>query len=74
MLSYRSDPATLHPGPGFNLTPRHVGEQVQRSLEALLDEGRIRPLVGRTVPFEELPRALEDMEDRLTTGRTIVQL
>ena len=35
-------------------------------------EGRIRPLVGGTFAFEELPGALEEMEARLTTGRIVV--
>jgi NADPH:quinone reductase-like Zn-dependent oxidoreductase len=45
---------------------------VQAHLGELLDAGAIRPVVGRTVAFEELPRALEDMEARSTTGRIVV--
>ena len=54
--------------------PRSVGEEVQRSLESLLDAGKIRPVIGRTVDFADLPAALDDMEDRKTTGRTVVVL
>ena len=35
-------------------------------------EGRIRPLAGGTFAFEELPAALDQMEDRLTTGQIVV--
>jgi NADPH2:quinone reductase len=74
LLSYRNDPSIAKRGTGFNVTPRSVGEDIQRSLEALLDAGSIRPVIGRTVPFAELPAALDEMEDRKTVGRTIVIL
>ena len=51
---------------------RSVGEAVQRDLERHLADGLIRPVVGRQVSFENLPTALEEMEQRRTTGRTIV--
>ena len=51
---------------------REVGEAVHASLVELLDAGRIRPLVGRVVGFEELPAALDAMGDRATTGRVVV--
>jgi NADPH2:quinone reductase len=71
MLSYQPDGASA-PFPGINRTDRSVGDEVQRSLLDLLDAGRIRPVVGRQVPFEDLPAALEVMEQRRTTGRTVV--
>ena len=74
MLAYRADGPDTRPMPGINMTPRSVGEEVQRSLVELLDAGRIRPVVGAVVPFEELPAALDAMEQRRTTGRTIVTL
>ena len=70
MLAYRAGETT--PMPGIHLTPRRVGEQVQASLEELLEAGRIRTVVGGVVDFVEVPAALEAMEDRRTTGRTIV--
>jgi NADPH2:quinone reductase len=72
MLAYVGDPRYENPAPGIHLLPRAIGERVQRSLEALLAEGRIRPMIGEVVGFEELPAALDRMDQRLTTGRTIV--
>ena len=46
--------------------------QIHEELCERLAEGRIAPLVGGTVAFEDLPAALEQMEDRLTTGRIVV--
>jgi NADPH2:quinone reductase len=73
ILAY-SDPALLPPGSGFNPTPPHVGKEVHAHLVELLRDGRIRPVVGRVVPFEQLPDALEEMEARVTMGRIVVQI
>jgi NADPH2:quinone reductase len=72
ILAYRETP--LRVGTGFNPVPREVGDAVHRHLLELLDQGRIRPVVGRTVPFEALPEALEDMEARSTVGRVVVEI
>jgi NADPH2:quinone reductase len=73
ILAY-SDPALLPPGSGFNPTPPQVGREVQAHLVELLRAGQIRPVVGRVVPFEQLPLALEEMEARTTVGRIVVQI
>jgi NADPH:quinone reductase len=72
LLSYRIDPTIAKRAAGFNVVPRSVGDEIQRSLEALLAAGKIRPVIGRTVSFAEVPAALDDMEDRKTVGRTVV--
>jgi NADPH2:quinone reductase len=71
ILSY-GDPALVSRGSGYNPVPREVGDQVQSDLVALLRAGSVRPIVGRTVAFEHLPEALDDMEDRATIGRVVV--
>jgi NADPH2:quinone reductase len=60
------------PVPRFNPPTSDVGEQVQARLLELLTRGAIRPIVGRTVPFDGLAQALDDMESRATIGRTVV--
>jgi len=74
MLAYAGEPKAENPAPGFHMLPRSVGERVQTSLEALLAEGRIRPVVGEVVDFAQLPAALDRMDQRLTIGRTVVTL
>ena len=69
MLAYTSGPVKLG---GVNLLPRALGERVQAELEALLSAGRIRPIVGRTSPFRELPVELERLESRATIGRSVL--
>lgn len=58
---------------GLGLFPRSVGERVQAALVDLLHAGAIRPVVGRTASFRDLPAELERMETRRTTGRSILR-
>jgi len=60
------------PVPRFNPAPASLGRRVQAALLDLLDAGKIRPIVGRTVAFERLPQALDEMESRTTIGRVVV--
>ncbi len=60
------------PVPRFNPPTTHMGRQIQADLLRLLAAGSIRPIVGRTVPFEGLAHALDDMESRSTVGRIVV--
>ena len=60
----------LYPGPG---TPLQSSDDRDRppgagALLELFAAGAIRPIVGRTVPFDGLALALDDMESRTTTG------
>jgi NADPH2:quinone reductase len=57
---------------GMNPFGRAVGEEVHADLLRLLAEKKIRPVVGRRVSLEEVGRALDDHEQRRTSGRTVV--
>ena len=71
LLAYADDGAPRY-RPGVNVVPRSVGERVHAHLLELLATGSIRPIIGSTASFTELPAALEAMEDRRTIGRSIV--
>lgn len=81
ILAYRGDdpaPPALErllpvPVPRFNAPPPGTGARVQTHLLELLAAGKIRPLVGQTMPFDQLPQALEDMESRSTIGRVVIE-
>jgi NADPH:quinone reductase len=73
MLAYTADPGMENPLPGIHIQPRKVGDKAQRALDDLLTQGRIKPFVGKVVDFEELPGALDEMDQRLTMGRTVVR-
>ncbi len=59
---------------GFNFLPRDLGQQITDGVLELLRSRRIRTVVGKVVPFEEIPAAIEAMANRETVGRTIVTL
>ena len=78
ILAYDDHPAAVVncfpvpvPVPRFNAPPSSVGQAIQDRLVALLDAGEIRPIIGKTVSFADLPQALEDMESRATLGRIV---
>jgi NADPH2:quinone reductase len=73
MLAYVDDPAPVKRATGWNLFPRSTGLRVHAHLGELLAAGRIRPVVGRTASYLELPAELERMESRQTLGRTILR-
>ena len=73
MLAYTADPRMENPLPGIHIQPRDVGDRAQAALEELLTQGRIKPFIGKVVDFEELPAALDEMDRRLTMGRTVVK-
>ena len=60
------------PVPRFNPPTTDIAQKVQDHLLSLLADGKIRPIVGGEVAFEELPQALEAMEARQTTGRIVL--
>jgi NADPH2:quinone reductase len=73
MLAYVDDPVAVKRATGWNLFPRATGERVHARLLELLARRRIRPIVGRSASYLELPAELERMEARETVGRTILR-
>jgi NADPH2:quinone reductase len=71
LLSY-TDPALIPSGSGYNPTPRDTGLRIHDELIGLWRAGHIRPVLGAVEPFEELPAALERMENRATVGRVVI--
>ena len=59
---------------GFNFLPRALGQQIQDSVLELIRGKKVRTVIGRQSPFEELPQAIAAMGHRETTGRIIITL
>ena len=55
-------------------TPPERGQEVHAALGKLVAEGVIRPFVGRRISLGQVGAALEDHEQRRTSGRTVVDL
>jgi NADPH2:quinone reductase len=74
LLNYASDTMvqTIKQAMGWNVAPRELGESISRQIVELVRSAAVRPVVGQTVPFDQLPAAIEAMARRETTGRTIV--
>jgi NADPH2:quinone reductase len=73
MLAYVEDPLPVKRATGWNLFARRTGERVHADLIELLAGGRIRPVVGRTAAYADLPAELERLEARQTVGRTVLR-
>jgi NADPH:quinone reductase len=48
--------------------------RVNAAVQALADEGAIRPLIGARVPFEDGPEALRIMERREAIGKIVIDI
>jgi NADPH2:quinone reductase len=53
---------------------RRIHEETQMAIEALVAEGRYRPLVSRSVDFGDVPAAVTDLAERRTWGRVVVRI
>jgi NADPH2:quinone reductase len=73
MLGYTEMPIELRRF-GINTFPPSVGRDVHGALLALVAAGAIRPVIGRLISMQEVAGALEDHEQRRTSGRTVVDL
>ncbi len=74
LLAY-ADPAVatmVKQAMGFNFLARELGERITQEIVELVRGGRVRPVIGSVVDFEQLPAAIDAMGNRQTTGRTIV--
>jgi NADPH2:quinone reductase len=59
---------------GWNFATSEVGAKIMREIVELVVAGTIKPVVGETIGFADIPAAIEAMESRRTVGRTIVML
>ena len=59
---------------GVNMFPPETGPEVHAALRTLITNGAIRPTIGRRIGMSEVATALEDHEQRRTTGRTVVDM
>jgi len=73
MLGYNVTPLELRRF-GLNTLPPELGPKVHAALCALVAEGKIRPVIGRRISFGEVAAALDDHDQRRTTGRTVLDL
>jgi NADPH2:quinone reductase len=73
MLGYTDMPIELRKF-GINTFPPDVGREVHGALLELVAAGTIRPVIGRRISMPEVAAALDDHEQRRTSGRTVVDV
>jgi NADPH2:quinone reductase len=66
--------AMLKTAMGWNFASAALGGEIMDAIVRLALEHKIKPVIGRTIGFEDIPVAIEAMADRRTVGRTIVLL
>ena len=71
-LAYVDNTAAVKDFSGYNFPSHADGERIHERVLDLLSDGRVGPVVGRKVPFELLPSALQAMANRETLGRSVV--
>jgi len=59
---------------GVTPNPPERGPEVHAALRKLVADGAIRPFIGRRIGLGQVAAALEDHEQRRTSGRTVVDL
>jgi NADPH:quinone reductase-like Zn-dependent oxidoreductase len=74
LLNYGGDDMVqmLKTAMGWNVAPTSLGAQIMRDVVDLVRLGKVRPVVGHVVDFEDLPSLMDAMAARRTTGRAIV--
>jgi len=70
-LVYVNDPLGVRRTLGFNWPSRAEGQRAHATILELIRTGKIHPTVSRELRFDEIPAALEDMEQRKTMGRLV---
>lgn len=53
---------------------RAIEQDAHRAILALLEAGRFRPVVGRVVDFDDVPKGLTELAERRSMGRVIVRV
>ncbi len=71
-LVYVNDPLGVRRTLGFNWPGRGDGQKAHAKILELIRSGRIHPAVSRELEFDDIPSALEEMEQRRTMGRLVV--
>jgi NADPH2:quinone reductase len=64
----------LKTGMGWNFIDAALGEHIMGEVVDLVLAGKVRPVIGNVIGFDEIPTAIEAMANRETVGRTVVVL
>jgi NADPH2:quinone reductase len=73
MLAYADEAMSdfLKDGMGWNFVPAALGEKINSIIVSLVQNGEIKPAIGRVIDFEDIPQTLQDLGDRKTVGKIV---
>ena len=76
LLAYAPEPVVpmMKKGMGWNFCPDVLGARITEEVVDWVRSGAVRPVVGKTIAFEDIPSELEAMFERKRVGRTIALL
>ena len=58
----------------YALTRPDYLREVAEDLERMCREGYVRPIVGKTYAFDEVPQALRDLDERRAVGKLVLEV
>jgi NADPH:quinone reductase len=58
----------------YALTRPDYVREVGEDLERMVREGFVKPIVGKTYPFDEVPQALRDLDERRAVGKLVLEV
>jgi NADPH2:quinone reductase len=71
-FAYADSPRQVRPF-GMNFVSTAQGIDIWSRILHLTRAGTVHPVIGRQIEFAEVPAGLEDLEQRVTMGRTVVR-
>lgn len=76
LMAYANDAVApiMKQAMGWNFCSDALGEKIMAEIVELVREKKLKPVIGETVAFTDLPVALVRMRDRNTTGRVVIML
>jgi D-arabinose 1-dehydrogenase-like Zn-dependent alcohol dehydrogenase len=74
LMAYGNEETTemIKTSMGWNFIPSTLGASIMEGVVSLVEQGKVRAVIGETVTFDELPASLERMSRRESIGRTVV--
>ncbi len=58
----------------FAIPRPDYAREVAADLDRMVAEGHVRPIVGKTYAFDEVPQALHDIEERRAVGKLVLEV
>jgi NADPH2:quinone reductase len=58
----------------FAIPRPDYAREVQEDLDRMAREGQVKPIIGRTYAFDEVPQALKDIDERRALGKLVLRV